>query len=881
MNVVVSHFDPDFDAIASMVAVEKLYTHCVKIISGSPEENVRKFLDKFSHLFSFSPEKSVKISDVTGLIVVDTQMPDRIGKFGKLMAKKNVSLYIYDHHPKKLAGIVPDLAVIEETGSTSAILTHILNERCINLRPEEATLLMLGIYEETGGFRYVNTKPEDLTAASILLKFGADLTLVSSFMAQEIDMDRTKILTQLLDSLELVNVHGFKIYFATASLNHYVKDISFLVHKIREIENIGIIFSLIEMQGKVHLIARSNHRFVDVGEVAMRFGGGGHPTAASAVLHGIALSQAKELILEFLHNNIKREYIAADIMTSHVKTINPDTKIKDAKDYMIKANINTLPVVNEDKLIGIVTRMDLDKALFHRFGEYPVKHYMSTDLLTVYPSATLSEIQKIFAKDNIGRLPVTDGDKLTGLITRTDLLRAIHDNYLESSDSEIEESRYPASKVRVRRLESTIPQDILKVIYDIGVLASKNSINVFLVGGFVRDILLGNTNYDIDIVVEGQGIRFAKILSDYFNARYIVHEKFATGVIMLPCGIKIDLSTARSEYYESPGALPTIELASIKQDLSRRDFTINAMAIRLTENGFGELIDFFCGQQDLKNKKIRVLHNLSFIEDPTRIFRAVRFEQRFGFKIDKHTENLIKHAVTSEFFECVAFERIRDELIIMLDEEKPIRAIHRMYEFDELKFIDTAFSGKNIEEKLFERIGDTIAWYKLSFFRTEIKKWLIYFMGMVVKLPVTVVFRICKKLKIQKNDLKIVIETIKNCFAVISVLERDIKKKSFVYRLLKPYSLEGLIFLMALTDNPHVKEKISLFITHLRDIKVSFTGNDILKRGLKPSPAYKKIFNILLNEKIDGKITSQENEEERFYKLVDAYRDKKYNSTSF
>ncbi len=877
MNIIVSHYDPDFDAVASMVAVEKLYPDSMKIISGVPEENVKKFLDKFSNIFNFTSEKSIKLNEITGLIVVDTQIPDRIGRFGKLMYKKNIKLYIYDHHPKKRENITPELFISEEIGATSTILTHLLNEQGINLRPEEATLLMLGIYEETGGLRYVNTKSKDFQAASILLGFGADLSVVSNYMTQKMDIDHTRMLSQLLDSLELVNIHGFKVYFATASFNNYIKDVSFLIHKIRELENIGIIFSLIEMQGKIHLIARSNNKFVDVGEIAANFSGGGHPTAASSVLHGITLSQAKEKIIEFLHNNLKKEYIAADIMTSHIKTIIPDARIKDAKEYMVKANFNTLPVIEDGKLIGIITRMDLDKALFHHFGDYPVKYYMSTDLITVSPSSSLSEIQKIFARDNIGRLPVTIDDKLVGLITRTDLLRAIHDNYIETLNHQIQESQYPTSRIRVRYLESTIPHDILKIIYQIGKLASDNKINVFLVGGFVRDILLGIENFDIDIVVESEGPKFAKILSGYFDARYIIHDKFATGVIMIPNGIKIDISTARLEYYETPGALPTIELASIKQDLSRRDFTINAMAISLNENGFGELIDFFCGQQDLKNKKIRVLHNLSFVEDPTRIFRAIRFEQRFGFKIDRHTENLIKHAVKSEFFDYVAFERIREELIIMLNEQKPVRAIQRIYEFDELKFIDPAFSGRNIDYALFERIEDAITWYKLSFFKTEIKNWIIYFMGLIAKLPVTVIFRICSKLKIQKKDMHIVIGTMKNCYIVINALSRNITKNSFLYMLLRPYTTEGLLFLMALTNQQEAKEKISLYISNLRHIKIEFTGQDIINSGLKPSPYFKKILYILLMEKVNGKIMGLDQERERFYKLVDAYRNKKYN----
>ena len=170
-----------------------------------------------------------------------------------------------------------------------------------------------------------------------------------------------------------------------------------------------------------------------------------------------------------------------------------------------------------------------------------------------------------------------------------------------------------------------------------------------LVGGFVRDLLLRIDNFDIDIVIEGDGIRFAKELARRFGARTRVHKEFGTAKVLFPGGFKVDVASARLEYYRAPAALPIVEHSSLKLDLYRRDFTINTLAISLNTNTFGELIDFFGAQRDIKEKSIRVLHSLSFVEDPTRVFRAVRFEQRFRFHIGKFTVNLIKNAVKMSF----------------------------------------------------------------------------------------------------------------------------------------------------------------------------------------------------------------------------------------
>ncbi|MCD6460754.1 CBS domain-containing protein, partial [bacterium] len=845
MRIITSHINPDFDAVSAMMGINKLFPSAKKIIIGTPEKNILRFLTDFSSFFSFYQEKDIDLTDVTELIIVDTHSPKRIGKFKKLIGETKIPVYIYDHHPLKNNSITNAAEYVhKDYGASTTIIVDMLLKKNINITPEEATLFMLGIYEETGGLTFVSTTPADLHIASELLTCGADLTLVSKYLTHKLDEKLTKILSQLLDNLEYITVHGFEICFMTAYFEKYIKDISFLLHKVREIENIGIMFALVEMEGKIYLMARSNHKFVNAGQILKNFGGGGHPSASSAVLKDITLSEAKEKIIQHLYKILKKEYCAKDIMNCPVKTINPDLSVTDAKDYIIKANINSLPVMENNRLSGIITRMDIDKAVFHGLGSTEVKNYMSTHIISVSPDTPLPEIQKKFSINNIGRLPVMENENLIGIITRTDLLRALHDNYLNWDITEKQHTVFhPPLKSISDRYIKKIPRQVLSIILTIGKLADKHNCAVYLVGGFVRDIFLEINNFDIDIVVENKGIEFAKIIAGYYKCNTVSHKKFGTAVIKISEFLKIDVSTARTEYYKYPGALPTVEFSSIKNDLSRRDFTINAMALRITEHGFGELIDFFGGQQDIKNKIIRILHNLSFIEDPTRILRAIRFEQRFGFHIEKHTEHLIKRAVKYNLYSKISYERIRSELINIMNEPKPVKAICRIYEFDEMKFIDPVFCGKTINIGLFEKIEDSLTWFSLSFLKIPIEKWLVYFMGIFSGIEIKYSDRICKKMTLQKKYSETIITSLKQADKAIKKLTSPNQKNSIIYKTLIEMPVEGLLYIMSLSDNPVIREKISFFISHLKDIKIGINGDYLKNKKLPHGKYYKKILN--------------------------------------
>ncbi|MDD5439670.1 MAG: hypothetical protein PHS37_05750 [Candidatus Omnitrophica bacterium] len=433
-----------------------------------------------------------------------------------------------------------------------------------------------------------------------------------------------------------------------------------------------------------------------------------------------------------------------------------------------------------------------------------------------------------------------------------------------------------------KRMQAVLPRPIMDLIKYIGRMAEKEGLASFAVGGMVRDILQGLRNFDLDIVIEKDAIKFAELLTKKLRGTLVVHRKFGTatiytdwpkGVLAPPLAgpkLKIDLATARRERYERPAALPTVEFASLKEDLYRRDFTINAMAISLTKENFGQVIDFFEGIRDLKMRRIRALHAKSFIDDPTRIFRAIRFEQRLSFKIDPYTENLIREAVGKKMFDKTGDQRIRDEIILILKEREPYKALGRMDELDELEVIHKDIRLNKRVEKMFISCYDNYLWYVRHFpERRPLDLYVMYLMALTDMLSLRDVETLCERFVFRRSDRLRLISYKKCGQGVLKRLgKQGIVKASKIYSLLKPLSHETILACLARAENKLVTRRIKAFIKRYGDISIHMTGHDLMAYGLKAGPHFKDILGKILAAKIDGMIATRKDEREYLRKLV-------------
>ncbi|SPD74098.1 CBS domain containing protein [uncultured Desulfobacterium sp.] len=863
-EVITTHLNADFDALASMIAAKKLYPDALLVFPGSQEKSLRNFfLFSTSYMFNFTKIKQVDLDRIKRLVIVDTRQKSRIGKFAELIGKKGIEIHIYDHHPPSADDIHGDLEVICKNGSNTSLLTGLIRKKGLSVTPEEATMLCLGIHEDTGSFTFFSTTKEDYEAAAWLTEQGANHNVISDMLTRELTAEQVWILNDLIQSAVTRSINGVDVVITQVVRDDYIGDFAVVVHKFMEMENINVVFALAQMEDRVYVVARSRTKDVNVAEIATALGGGGHPHAASATIKNKTLIQVERSLLALLRSRVNPARKAADMMSSPVINIRPDDTLKNATNLLTRYDINVLLVMDEaEDLKGYLTRQVVEKAIFFGLEDHKVKEYMNIEFQTVHPEATMREVQELIVREKLRILPVTDNGKVAGVITRTDLLNillgdpVIPASLYDSKDS----SRFARKKNMARLLKERLPPKIIQELRHLGEVADMLGYNAYLVGGVVRDVILRHDNLDIDIVIEGDGIRFAQKFAEYYKARVRSHKKFGTAVLIFPDGFKVDVATARMEYYEAPGAPPVVETSSLKLDLYRRDFTINTLAIKLNKRDYGTLIDYFGALNDIKEKVLRVLHNLSFVEDPTRMLRAIRFEQRFDFKIGKLTLALIKNSARMDYFKEPANRRFLAELRLILKEKDPVKAIKRMDEFNLLQFISPDLKFDATIERLFDEIKKVISWYNLLYLEGPFDPWKVYWHGLTSQLSIASLKEMAERSRMVDIESRRMLSQRQETIMVLDRLYKFSGDNYQLYTILSPYDTETLLFLMASSNSEKTKRMISNFFTKLKGTKIQLTGNDLLDMGFPEGPIYRDVFNLVMEARLNNLVKTKEDE---------------------
>ncbi len=859
--MITTHVNADFDAFASMLAAQKLYPEALVVFPGSQEKNLRDFFVKsMVYLYNIVRIKDIDLNAIKRLILVDTRQAGRIGKFASIVHRPELEIHIYDHHPAMPDDLSGSIEVVQMTGATISILTKILSDKEIPISPEEATIMALGLYEDTGSFTFISTTKNDYLAAAYLFSKGTNLNVVADIIIREMTPEQVRLLNDMIEGVTHHTVNGIDVAFTGVSSETYIGDFAFLVHKLKDMQHLEVIFALASMENRVYIVARSRLPEVDVGEIAMVFGGGGHPSAASATVRGQTLIQVEEKLLGLLNQFIKPKRSARDLMSSPAIHVEPEVTLKEANQRLTRYNVNVLIVLQSDELLGMISRQVIEKGLHHKLEDVPVREYMTTEIDTVRPDAALSEIQEKIIGNKQRLLPVVENGRAVGVITRTDLLNTLVSERARIPEFEVDRKEWGAG-VRKRRvtkfLKERLPKEIIELLRVVGSVADSLDYNAYAVGGFVRDIFLYEQNLDIDVVIEGDGIEFAKALAASLEGRVRTHEAFRTAVVVLPNGQKIDVATARLEYYKSPAALPTVETGSIKLDLYRRDFTINTLAIKLNPDGFGTVIDFFGAQQDLKRRVIRVLHNLSFVEDPTRVFRAIRFEQRFGFTIGKLTSGLIENAVRMDFFRELGGRRLFSELRQILDEDKPIMALRRINQFNLLKVIHPKIVYNASLESLLYSVEKVLTWHKLLFLEEPCQGWTVYLLALTRSFDQVGAEGLCQRLQLTPRYRKVLITEKTKAEEFLKWMgPLQTFKNSDLHRKLRPFHTETLLYIMASATRESIKQAISNYITRLRSVTTLLDGKYLKEIGVKPGPIYREILESLLDARLNGEVST-------------------------
>jgi tRNA nucleotidyltransferase (CCA-adding enzyme) len=868
LSIITTHMNADFDALASMLAAQKLYPQAQVVFPGSQEKNLKNFfISSMVYLFNMVDINKIDLARVSQLVLVDTRQASRIGKLAAVLENPGIDIHIYDHHPLSDNDIRGSLEVHDSTGANVTILAEMIRKEGIAVSPDEATVMCLGIYEDTGSFTYPSTTGRDFKAAAYLLSKGANLNIISDLIARELSPQQVVLLNDMIQSAHRHNINGVEVVLTSVTRNHYMPDFAFLVQKMVRMENLDAIFAMALMENKIYLAARSRIEEVDVGQIVSRMGGGGHSYAAAATIKGKTLVQSENQLLDILYRHVKARRLARDLMSSPALSVDSKVSCREAHDILTRYSINALLVTEKtdgrEQLRGYITRMVIEKALFHKLAEAAVADYMSTELGTVDPGADLPEIQEKIIDNKQRILPVIDGERIAGVITRTDLLNVLVRRSRQGNGpaQDVSSPEFQARTRNVKRFMSErLSADLVNTLQEIGRVADDLGYGAYVVGGFVRDLFLYRRDEDIDIVIEGDGIAFARKFAKIANARVHSHAKFGTAVIIYEDGFKIDVASARMEYYKFPAALPVVEMSSIKLDLFRRDFTINTLAIQLNPEKFGTLIDFFSAMKDLKEKTIRLLHNLSLVEDPTRVFRALRFEQRFGFSIGKLTAGLIENAISMDFFKELSGRRVFTELRLIMEEENPVPTIIRLNDYDLLKVIHPAIKLDKLLIRKLNAAKEVISWFDLLFLGESYMRWAVYFLVLISHGTKVRADEVCDRFELPPKLRKMITAERRRAERTISGIGRRRIEPAAVYRRLDGFKTELILYMMAVSKQRAAKKAISLYFTSLRHVTIALTGKDLIRLGLAPGPIFKKVLRAVLDQKLNGKLKTFEDE---------------------
>ena len=882
MDIILTHEQADFDALASLLGAYLLDDQKVPVLPRRMNRNVRAFLTLYGADLPFIDPRDLNGEPIDSVLLVDTQSMVSI----KGMSEKT-QVRAIDHHPKR-ENLPEGWEVTSiEIGAASSLFVEALREHNGPLNTVQATLLLLGIYEDTGSLTYTRTTPRDLRAVAYLIEQGASLEIAGDFLNHPLSAKQQALYERIRDTAEHYHIHGHTIIVGTGEAKDMDEELSSIAHKLRDLLDPDALFLLITTRGGVQMIARSNSDNIDVAGILANFGGGGHERAAAGLIRERDLESLHDELVRILPEYIRPAITVMQIMSRGPQVLAPETPVEEAAQRMRRYGYEGYPVVREGRVVGLLTRRSVDRAIAHRL-HLTAASLMDAGEFTVQPKDSIEHLQWVMTDSGWGQVPVVQPEtgKIIGIVTRTDLLKTLTPR-----------AKLPSRNNLAGRLSAALPGARLALLKSAARIAHDQHAALYIVGGFVRDLLLERPSQDFDLVVEGDAIKLANSLSRQYGGRVTTHARFGTakwhiGEIrpeiiqtlqaeqdeslvnepesgpvryLSPSDLpeSLDLVTARTEFYNYPTALPTVEQGSIKLDLHRRDFTINTLALRLDGSHYGELHDYWGGLNDLRHGIVRVLHSLSFVDDPTRMLRAVRFEQRFGFQIEERTLQLLLEATS--LLERVSGDRIRHELDHILDEDVAPQILERLDELGLLSAIHPDLKWDNWLRPRLEALQNRLPDADWELSQEELRRKVGYILWFL-RLPEEQVISVCRRLKLSASLTDAILSA--------SQLWRDLPGLSEVtpsqaverLQIVPRLARYGLYLA---TSDIHLRRILQLYVTRWRKVYPTIDGHSLRDRGLPPGPLYRRILDELRAAWLDGKVTNKEEEQAFLEALIE------------
>ncbi len=870
MHLILTHEQADFDAVASALGVFLRNPSALIVLPRRVNRNVRAYLTLYGDDLPFIDFDDLPRQEIDEITLVDTQTLASLKRLSP-----SLKVHVIDHHPR-MSGLDPEwMVTVDDVGATTTILVEALQEAGQKPDSVAATLLLLGIYEDTGSLSYAGTGPRDVRACAWLLESGASLTVAADFLNHPLSADQRRLYDRLLEGSEVHEVEGLSIIVAGAAAEGMDDEISTLAHKLRDLFDPEGLFVLVDLDGRVQLVARSTTDALDVARVAEHFGGGGHGRAAAALIRGRSGQAVRDELLALLPSIVRPATTVEEIMSRDPQLLTRDVPISEALQRMQRFGHEGYPVVDGGQVVGLLTRRAVDRAIAHGMSDEHVGTIMDAGSLVVSPDDSIQHLQRMMIQFDWGQVPVVDPATglIIGIVTRTDLIKTLGSERTRADGGRLAD-----------KLEQALSPSRLRLLRLVATAAEEHKDALYIVGGFVRDLILGAPGTDFDLVVEGNAIGLARLLVDRYGGRVSSHSRFKTakwrldpseprliealqvnGSVSTDVPATLDFVSARTEFYAHPTALPSVEPGSIKLDLHRRDFTINTMALRLDGHHYGQLIDHWGGGRDLHERKIRVLHSLSFVDDPTRMLRAVRLEQRLGFAIEERTLELMHQALP--LLDRVSGERIRNELDLIFSEPRSTATMARLQELGLLKAIHESVAW---DEWLADRFHAASVLEAPEGWRLHGRpdRDLLRYALLLIRLTAEDAGEVLNRLHFPAGRRDVVLEA--NSVARRAGDWTGREAPSLISGMLdKMHEMAIVAAWLAAKDRTEVQSRLATYLSEWRWISPAVDGLVLRELGLAPGPVYGDILGRLRDARLDGEIQSDGDEQELLRQLME------------
>ncbi len=795
---------------------------------------------------------SVQWADIEQVHLVGVTQGRHIPDLLPLLGGVAGEIVTYGHEEPRLPA--PSRHVHPRSFSLTAHFAAELARRKVSLSREDALLLAAAVWERTGGGLVSRTTDLDWQAMDWLFRRPLSLLKIGNLVRPGWREGQRGLLNDLLRHMEDLEIRDWPMTLALVRSSGHVQEVDPIMDALWSSIEPPVLVAGICDSGRTRVWARSQS---GLAELKKSF------RAWSPVEKGRWLTfrlpegdpeRVKERILFALEREYKPEPTAAEIMTSSPRCVDWNTPIAEANDMMLTFNIMGMPVLREGTFAGMISRRDVDRAIQMDLWDSPIGPHISAQVPGISPDTPLRVVQRLMVEYNQTRLAVVAEGLVVGLITSRELLRGRPDpvplprRFLPL----VRTGEVPTPEQMETLLKRVFSIALVLHLRRIGEHAQERKQKVFLVGGCVRDLLLERQNLDMDVVVVGNAVEFARSLQEKFGGELVHFAQFHTARWVVE-GLKIDFSSARIEHYAEVAALPKVELAGLTNDLYRRDFTMNALAIDLLPDRFLQVQDFFGGYRDLKARCIRILHQFSFMEDPTRLYRAIRFASRFSFELSEETRRAFDLAIERGVVSRLSYKRLGAEITRCFQEEKAYRALEMLFETGLLKFLHRDLSRASLLPTRFRLIPGIVRRFQVLGEKIDIEA--VFWAGLLSPLSAEQAEELLLSMGQPGERREAAVAALRGWRTVPAQLARLAPHDDVgLYDVLMPYPLTSLVALTAFTLDKHAVRRVFEFLGRLRPIRPAISGKDLIAAGFPRGPLMGRVLRGVLRARIAGGI---------------------------